>query len=81
MNIISSNGGNGMSAQTSAMGSNGSRYISVSATKKILGCSEDTVYRMIEAGDIDGHQLREGGWWKISHASVMNYLNRRARGN
>ena len=81
MNIISSNGGGEMSAQTSARGLNGSRYISVSAARKILGCSENTIYRLVESGEVEGYRLNQRGWWKISHTSVMNYLNRRAESN
>ncbi len=51
-------------------------YITPERAGEILGYSRQSIYRMVEEGELDGHQLREGGRWRISYNSVMRYRDR-----
>jgi excisionase family DNA binding protein len=50
--------------------------VSVKWVAKRLRCSEDTVLRLIEAGDLEAYRWREGGWWRISYNSLIDFINR-----
>jgi excisionase family DNA binding protein len=52
------------------------RGLTVSFVAQRLGCSADTVSRLIESGELAGFQLREHGWWRITPASLDAYIER-----
>jgi excisionase family DNA binding protein len=52
-----------------------SQNISVRRAAKMISCHFNTVYRLIDRGDLYGYQLTPGGWWKISYDSVVQYLH------
>ena len=40
----------------------------------VLGCSRQTVGRLVEDGELKAVQLR--GWWRISQQSLERYIER-----
>jgi excisionase family DNA binding protein len=52
-------------------------YLPLPSVASILGRSRQTVYRLIESGELEGHQLRDHGWWRVLRRSVDRYLTRR----
>ena len=50
--------------------------ISTDRAADILGCSRDTVERMIEAGELKAYKLRPSPTspWRINYDSVIEYL-------
>jgi len=52
-------------------------YISLPRVASTLGCSRQTVYRLIESGDLEGMQLKDHGWWRVLGRSLDQYLQRR----
>jgi excisionase family DNA binding protein len=50
--------------------------ITVQRAAEILRCSNDTIYRLIEGGEIKAYRLFVGGWWRIEYDSVVDYINR-----
>jgi excisionase family DNA binding protein len=45
---------------------------------ELLGCSRQTVYRLIAAEELKGAQLSDHGWWRVERRSLKKYLERRA---
>jgi excisionase family DNA binding protein len=45
---------------------------------ELLGCSRQTVYRLIEADQLEGVQLSDHGWWRVRRQSLKRYLERLA---
>lgn len=63
------------------MNGNGYRqaeWSSLSEVAELLGCSRQTVYRLIEADQLEGVQLRDHGWWRVRRQSLQRYLERLA---
>lgn len=63
----------------------GEKRVSVGVAKRMLGCSDDTVRRRIEAGEIEAVDIRPAGAarpvWSVSVESVRRYISsRRATG-
>jgi excisionase family DNA binding protein len=56
-----------------------SDYLALPEVAKTLGCSRQTVYRLIEAGELEGLQLRDHGWWRVLGRSLDNYVARRTK--
>ena len=52
-------------------------YLSLADVARILGCSRQTIYRLIECGELAGLQLRDHGWWRVLGRSLDRYLARR----
>lgn len=53
--------------------------ISVTRVAQMLDCSERTILRMIEAGDITAYQLRPGvagSPWRVYYESVLLHLRK-----
>jgi len=48
------------------------------AVAERLGCSRQHVRRLVDAGELDGHQLPSSRYWKIPLASVLAFDARRA---
>lgn len=51
-----------------------SAFIAASAAAKVLGCSLNSVYRLLERGDLRGIRFGERGWWKVERESVAKLL-------
>lgn len=51
----------------------GAVEISVSRATKLLGCSRNTVYRLLSDGSLAGYQWRPGGWWRIYYDSLVRF--------
>jgi len=45
-----------------------------------LGCSRQTVYRLIDAGELEAVQFRPGCWTKVSRQSLAAFVQRIKRG-
>jgi excisionase family DNA binding protein len=43
---------------------------------EIIDCSVDTIYRLLEAGQLEGYRLTVRGQWKIYFDSVVAYCQR-----
>jgi excisionase family DNA binding protein len=54
-----------------------SDYLSLPDVAETLGCSRQTIYRLIECGELEGIQLRDHGWWRVSERSLDRYVQRR----
>jgi excisionase family DNA binding protein len=54
-----------------------SDYLPLPEVASTLGCSRQTVYRLIESGELEGIQLRDHGWWRVSGRSLDTYIQRR----
>ncbi len=54
-----------------------SDFLPLPEVAKTLGCSRQTVYRLIESGELEGIQLRDHGWWRVSGRSLDTYIQRR----
>jgi biotin operon repressor len=52
-------------------------YIPLPNVASTLGCSRQSVYRLIESGDLEGMQLKDHGWWRVLGRSLDMYLQRR----
>jgi excisionase family DNA binding protein len=52
-------------------------YLPLPAVASKMGCSRQTVYRLIECGELEGIQLRDHGWWRVSERSLEKYFERR----
>jgi excisionase family DNA binding protein len=50
------------------------RWLSTEAVAEQLVCSQRTVRRMIQRGDVDGVRLR--GKWRVDHESLDDYVSR-----
>lgn len=50
--------------------------ISASRVASIIGSSVDTVYRLIEEGELHGYRLTARGWWNIYYDSFVAYCLR-----
>ena len=50
--------------------------ISVARAAQIIRCSEDTVRRLIESGDLEAYRLTARGHWRVDRDSVTRYLTR-----
>jgi excisionase family DNA binding protein len=53
-----------------------SDYMPLNEVAETIGCSRDTVYRLIQDSELDGVQLRDHGWWKVHRRSLAEYLAR-----
>ena len=51
--------------------------ISAPAAAEIIGCSPDTVKRLLHAGQLAGWRFTDAGWWRIEIASVEKFIRRR----
>lgn len=54
-----------------------SDYMPLPAVAETLGCSRQTVYRLIESGELEGMQLNDHGWWRVLERSLDKYLAKR----
>jgi excisionase family DNA binding protein len=54
----------------------GSVEIGTRQAARMLNTSVDTLMRLVESGEIQAYQLHEGGWWRVSYDSVIEYRNR-----
>lgn len=54
-----------------------SDYLPLPLVASTLGCSRQTVYRLIESGELEGIQLRDHGWWRVLGRSLDKYVARR----
>ncbi len=54
-----------------------SDYLALPEVAESLGCSRQTVYRLIESGDLQGIQLKDHGWWRVLERSLEQYVQRR----
>ncbi len=50
--------------------------ISVLRAAELLRCSEQTVRRLLEAGDLEGYRMTARGHWRIDKESVLRYMDR-----
>ena len=41
---------------------------------EMIGCSLSTLYRLIDAGELEEYRFTDRGWRKITVASVKQYL-------
>jgi len=39
------------------------------------GCSIQSIYRLIESGELRAHRMRKLGWWWIEQDSVLEYIH------
>lgn len=53
-------------------------WLRISDITRELGCSRNTVRRLILKGELDGEQISEGGWWRVRKHSYIAYRTRRA---
>jgi hypothetical protein len=55
------------------------KRVNVSKAKSMLGCSDDTVRRRIEAGVLHGRDIRKPGAkravWSVSLESIQRYIS------
>jgi excisionase family DNA binding protein len=51
-----------------------SQTISVSRAARLIECSTKTVHRLIERGFLWAYQLQDGGWYRVSYDSVVQYI-------
>jgi len=59
--------------------SNGYRpedYLPLIDAARALGCSRQTIYRLISDDRLDAVQLRDAGWWRVARSSLAKYLQR-----
>ncbi len=54
-----------------------SDYLPLPDVAETLGCSRQTVYRLIECGELEGIQLRDHGWWRVLGRSLDRNVTRR----
>ena len=54
--------------------------ITLSAAAHIAGCSHDSMMRWVEEGRVEGWRYTPRGWYWVSHASLIRYLNQHANG-
>lgn len=50
-------------------------YLPLPEVASTLGCSRQTVYRLIECGELEGIQLRDHGWWRVLGRSLDRYIS------
>ena len=50
--------------------------ITTSDTARLLGCSRQTVMRLIEEGELQAWRHTQRGWHLVEYDSVMDYLTR-----
>lgn len=50
--------------------------ISARDAAEMIGCCDDTVYKLIARGEIDAYRLSDPGWYRIIRKSVESYLRR-----
>lgn len=50
--------------------------VSVTHAAELLGSSESTILRMIEAGELMAYQLRKRSPWRINYDSLLSYVER-----
>ena len=50
--------------------------ISVAEAAKLLRCSTDTAYRLIESGELRAYRLGARGHWRVLRSSVNEILLR-----
>ena len=53
------------------------KVLSTSATAKRLQCSNSTVLRLIETGDLPATRLNETGHWRIRQDDLETYAEQR----
>jgi hypothetical protein len=58
--------------------SNSVEWLRISEVMRELGCSRNTVRRLILRGELDGEQTSENGWWRVRKNSYADYRTRRA---
>jgi excisionase family DNA binding protein len=51
-----------------------SRGLPTSRVARIIGCSHDTVLRLIEEGRLKAHRWRQRGWFMVDYQSLVEYL-------
>jgi len=49
------------------------KTVSVQRIADRLGCSRDTVLRLLESGELRGFRLTPNGWWRVLESSVLEY--------
>lgn len=54
--------------------------IPITRAARMLNVSNQTIRRLIECGILDAHQVVPNGWWQVSYASVVDYVNHLADG-
>lgn len=54
--------------------------VSVSVAAQMIGCSPDTVLRLIEEGAFEAWRLSARGWFRIKRESLRLYLQRKNGG-
>ena len=52
------------------------KYVSADWVARQLGVSRSTVFRLIEEGRIETHQIRAHGWHRIPYDSAIAYISR-----
>jgi excisionase family DNA binding protein len=50
--------------------------VSVAMVAEMLDCSDDTVVRMIQSGELSAYQLRRGSPYRVYYESVLQHLDR-----
>lgn len=51
------------------------RWVGVERVAKALGLDGSTVRRRLQAGDIPGHQMADGGHWRIPYEWLREQLD------
>ena len=49
--------------------------ISVPTAARMLGTSERTIHAMIEEGRLRAYRLTDGGWYRVSYESLVDYMS------
>ncbi len=57
------------------------KEIGVSAAARIIGCSPDSVLRLIEEGAVEAWRISPRGWYRVNASSLARYVNRTAKGH
>lgn len=51
------------------------RFLRMSQAAKFAGLNRKTIYKMLEAGDLDGEKT-SGGHWRVDRESIEKYFSR-----
>lgn len=52
------------------------KCVPVASVAKQMGCSRDTVIRLLQSGDLQGYRLTPNGWWRVLEDSFLEYKER-----
>jgi excisionase family DNA binding protein len=52
------------------------KSVPVAFVARRMGCSRDTVLRLLQSGELKGYRLTPNGWWRVIEDSFLEYKER-----